>query len=228
MEEDGRAALHAPCRARDGVQGGTAGERAPRPPLLLESLAGPGSDDGFDTYDSALGEAEHGSTALHGSGDGFGVGYPEAEQDFGFHARMRASGEAWRAALEARLRARDEAWEASLEESIEVEPQEHGEDSFVGDSEFEDLGSEHGQFLRDEFSDGSEQAAEYELARAAWLERTGSRREDAESSLEADAPGVRAQGRLAATEAAQAAILSGDLAEGLRLLEAAQVFGQAE
>ncbi|CAK0844695.1 unnamed protein product, partial [Prorocentrum cordatum] len=48
MEEDGRAALHAPCRAFDGVQGGTAGERAPRPPLLLDSLAGPGSDDGFD------------------------------------------------------------------------------------------------------------------------------------------------------------------------------------
>jgi len=48
MEEGGRAALHAPCRAFDGVQGGTAGERAPRPPLLLESLAGPGSDDGFD------------------------------------------------------------------------------------------------------------------------------------------------------------------------------------
>ncbi|CAK0899425.1 unnamed protein product [Prorocentrum cordatum] len=48
MEEDGRAALHAPCRAFDGVLGGTAGERAPRPPLLLESLAGPGSDDGFD------------------------------------------------------------------------------------------------------------------------------------------------------------------------------------
>ncbi|CAK0821576.1 unnamed protein product [Prorocentrum cordatum] len=48
MEEGGRAALHAPCRAFDGVQGGIAGERAPRPPLLLESLAGPGSDDGFD------------------------------------------------------------------------------------------------------------------------------------------------------------------------------------
>ncbi|CAK0823384.1 unnamed protein product [Prorocentrum cordatum] len=48
MEEDGRAALQAPCRAFDGVQGGAAGESAPRPPLLLESLAGPGSDDGFD------------------------------------------------------------------------------------------------------------------------------------------------------------------------------------
>ncbi|CAK0873867.1 unnamed protein product [Prorocentrum cordatum] len=47
MEEGGRAALHGPRRAIDGVQGGTAGERAPRPPLLLESLAGPGSDDGF-------------------------------------------------------------------------------------------------------------------------------------------------------------------------------------
>ncbi|CAK0854188.1 unnamed protein product [Prorocentrum cordatum] len=40
-------------------------------------------------YDSAL-EAEHGSTAMHGSDDGFGDGSPEAEQDFGFHARMRA------------------------------------------------------------------------------------------------------------------------------------------
>ncbi|CAK0890195.1 unnamed protein product [Prorocentrum cordatum] len=48
MEEDGRAALHEPRRAFDGVQGGTAGERAPRPALLLESLAGPGSDDGVD------------------------------------------------------------------------------------------------------------------------------------------------------------------------------------
>ncbi|CAK0826066.1 unnamed protein product [Prorocentrum cordatum] len=38
--------------------------------------------------------------------------------------------------------------------------------------------------------------------------------------LEADAPGGRAQERLAAAVAAQAAILSGDLAEGLRLLEA--------
>ena len=79
MEEDGRAALQAPCRAFGGVQGGTAGERAPRPPLLLESLAGPGSDDGFDD------------------------GYPaaDAEQDFDIHARMRASDEPWRAALEA-------------------------------------------------------------------------------------------------------------------------------
>ncbi|CAK0815071.1 unnamed protein product [Prorocentrum cordatum] len=38
--------------------------------------------------------------------------------------------------------------------------------------------------------------------------------------LAADAPGGRAQERLAAAVAAQAAILSGDLAEGLRLLEA--------
>ncbi|CAK0793405.1 unnamed protein product, partial [Prorocentrum cordatum] len=77
-----------------------------------------------------------------------------------------------------------------------------GEGSSVGGSEFEDLGSEHGRFLRGEFSDGSEQAAECELARA------------------------RAPGARALNAAAQAAILSGDLAEGLRLLEAAQVFGQ--
>ncbi|CAK0868883.1 unnamed protein product, partial [Prorocentrum cordatum] len=40
----------------------------------------------------------------------------------------------------------------------------------------EDLGSKRGQLLRDEFSGGSELAAECELARAAWLERSGSRR----------------------------------------------------
>ncbi|CAK0848778.1 unnamed protein product, partial [Prorocentrum cordatum] len=68
MEEDGRAALHAPCRAFDGVQGGTAGERAPRPPLLLESLAGPGSDDGFD--DGFVGGPVGGGTP-----DGHVLGY---------------------------------------------------------------------------------------------------------------------------------------------------------
>ncbi|CAK0904889.1 unnamed protein product [Prorocentrum cordatum] len=52
-----------------------------------------------------------------------------------------------------------------------------GGSEFEGDSEFEDLGSEHGQFLRDYFSGGSDLAAEYELARAAWLERSGSRRD---------------------------------------------------
>ena len=63
----------------------------------------------------------------YGSDDGFVDGYPAAEQDFGFLARMRASDEAWRAAMEARLRASNEAWEASLEESTEEEPQDFDE-----------------------------------------------------------------------------------------------------
>ncbi|CAK0788056.1 unnamed protein product [Prorocentrum cordatum] len=89
--------------------------------LEEEEFVSDGSERG-----SALGEAEHGGTAMHGSDDGFDDGYPEAEQDFDFHARMRASDEAWQAALAARLRARDEAWEASLEESIEPRQRPQG------------------------------------------------------------------------------------------------------
>ncbi|CAK0868166.1 unnamed protein product [Prorocentrum cordatum] len=155
QEGDGAAALQVPCRAERPQVGGAAGAGALPPPL--EHLGGPTREQG----DSRHGEGESAEGSQDSTVCSATLSATTAERNDAVTQYLLDN---YAALLRGGI--------GSVERDEDVEGSVGGDcSSYVSSVSgvFRDYGPVHGQYLIDEFSDGSERAAEYDLERVAWL-----------------------------------------------------------